>query len=104
MCVVQPVGPRGLRGLNDGGVLLGDFALAVLDRLPEIVVDDAELAEALDHPDDRDAAASAIRGLIERIVLTPGENGAKLDAVLYGDLGTILEWAGNRRQNTKTDI
>ena len=31
----------------------------------------ARLAEALDHPEDRDAAASAIRGLIERIVLTP---------------------------------
>ena len=32
----------------------------------------ARLAEALDHPEDRDAAASAIRGLIGRIVLTPG--------------------------------
>ena len=32
----------------------------------------ARLPEALDHPEDRDAAASAIRGLIERIMLTPG--------------------------------
>ena len=31
------------------------------------------LAEALDNPEDCDVAASAIRGLIERIVLTPGE-------------------------------
>ena len=35
----------------------------------------ARLAEALDHPEDRDAAASAIRELIDRIVLTPREMG-----------------------------
>jgi site-specific DNA recombinase len=29
------------------------------------------LAEALNHPEDRDEAAEAIRGLIERITLTP---------------------------------
>ena len=64
----------------------------------------ARLAEALDHPEDRDAAAAAIRGLIERIVLTPSEKWAEMDAVLHGDLGAILEWAGNGRENTKTDI
>ena len=64
----------------------------------------ARLAEALDHPEDRDAATSAIRGLIERIVLTPGAKWAEMDAVLHGDLGAILEWAGNRRENTRTDI
>ena len=37
----------------------------------------ARLAEALDHPEDRDAAASAIRGLIERIVLTRARNGPR---------------------------
>ena len=64
----------------------------------------ARLADALDHPEDRDAAALAMRGLIERIVLTPSEKWAEMDAVLHGDLGTILEWAGNGRENTKTDI
>ena len=64
----------------------------------------ARLAEALNHPEDRDAAASAIRGLIERIVLSPGEKWAEMDAVLHGDLGTIIEWAGNGREKTKTDI
>ena len=44
------------------------------------------------------------RGLIERIVLTPGEKWAAMDAVLHGDLGTILECAGNGRGSTKTDI
>ena len=37
-------------------------------------------------------------------MLTPGEKWAEMDAVLYGDLGTILEWAGNGSQNTKTGI
>ena len=64
----------------------------------------ARLTEALDHPEDRDASASAIRGLIERIVLTPGEKWAEMDTVLHGDLGPILEWAGNGREKTKTDI
>ena len=64
----------------------------------------ARLADALDHPEDRDAAAAAIRGLIERIVLTPSEKWAEMDAVLHGDLGAILEWAGNGRENTKTHI
>ena len=59
------------------------------------------LAEALDHPGDRDAAASAIRSLIERIVLTPGKRWGQMDAVLHGDLGTILEWAGNGRKRTE---
>ena len=64
----------------------------------------ARLADALDHPEDRDVAASAIRGLIERIMLTPGEKWAEMAAVLHGDLGTILEWAGNGSENTRTDI
>ncbi len=54
----------------------------------------ARLAEALDHPGDRDAAAAAVRSLIDRIVLTPGAKRGEMDAVLHGDFGTILEWAG----------
>ncbi len=61
----------------------------------------ARLAEALNHPEDRDAAASAIRGLIERIVLAPGEKRGEMDITLRGDLGAILEWAGGG--NGKTD-
>ena len=61
------------------------------------------LAEALADPRDRDEAADAIRGLIERIVLTPGEKRGEMDAALHGDLGTILEWAGNGRGKGATD-
>ncbi len=62
------------------------------------------LAEALANPRDRDEAADAIRGLIERIVLTPGERRGEMHATLQGDLGTILEWAGadNSRKTSDT--
>ena len=58
------------------------------------------LAAALDNPGERDEAAVAIRGLIERIVLTPGVAWGEMDAKLVGDLGTILEWAsaGDKRR------
>ncbi len=48
-------------------------------------------------------AADAIRGLIERIVLTPGEKHGEMHAALHGDLGTILEWAGSGRGKGATD-
>ena len=63
----------------------------------------ARLARALDNPEERDAAASAIRGLIESIVLTPGEKRGDLEITLRGDLGAILRWAGNGHETTKTD-
>ena len=61
-------------------------------------------AEALDHAEVSAEAASAIRGLIERIVLTSGEKWAEMDAVLHGDLGTIPEWVKSGREITRIDI
>ena len=61
----------------------------------------ARLAEALEKPDEGDAAASAIRGLIERIVLTPDADG--LHVTLKGDFGAILEWTGNGDKKEVTD-
>ncbi len=52
----------------------------------------------------RDEAAEAIRGLIERIVLTPGEKRGEMHAALHGDLGTIIERAGSGRRKGATDI
>ena len=56
------------------------------------------LAEALDRPEDRDAASKALRGLIDRIVLTPGDRRGEL----FGDLETVLAFAadegGQRRK------
>ncbi len=57
----------------------------------------------INNPEERDAAAAAIRGLIERIVLTPGEKRSELEITLRGDLSRILEWTGNRPETTKTD-
>ena len=61
------------------------------------------LAAALADPRDRDEAADAIRGLIERIVLTPGEKRGQMDAALHGDLGTILERSGSGAGKRATD-
>ena len=64
------------------------------------------LAVALHNPGERDEAAAAIRGLIERIVLTPSVAWAETDAKLVGDLGTILEWtgAGDRRRHAGAQV
>ena len=64
------------------------------------------LAVALDNHGERDEAAAAIRGLIERIVLTPGIAWGETDAKLVGDLGTILEWtgAGDRRRQVGAQV
>ena len=52
----------------------------------------SRLTEALNRPEDRPEAAEALRTLIEKIVLTPGPNRGEIDALLYGELGTILNW------------
>ncbi|MCY3702203.1 MAG: recombinase family protein [Rhodospirillales bacterium] len=38
-----------------------------------------------------------IQGLIERIVLTPGEKWGEIHTTLRGNLATIVEWTGNGR-------
>ena len=57
------------------------------------------LAEALRDPQERGEAAEAVRGLIERIVLTPGAKRGEMDATLHGDLGAVLEWTAKGRKN-----
>ncbi|MFC7706236.1 recombinase family protein [Plastorhodobacter daqingensis] len=50
------------------------------------------LTEALDNPGEQVEAAEALRGLIEKIILTPGSTRGEIYATLYGDLRTILHW------------
>ncbi|KXF79401.1 resolvase [Paramesorhizobium deserti] len=50
------------------------------------------LTEALNRPEERTEAAEALRALIEKIVLRPGPKRGEIDAMLYGELGTILNW------------
>ena len=63
----------------------------------------ARLATALGKPEERDAAAAAIRSLIDGIVLTPGDKRGELQVTLRGDLGANLEWTGNGAEKGKTD-
>ena len=62
------------------------------------------LAAALEDAGERDEAAAAVRGLIERIVLTPGEKRGEMHVALHGDCGTALGWAGGRSRKRATDI
>ena len=50
------------------------------------------LTEALNHPDDAREAAEALRQVIDRIVISPGEKRGDLQITLHGDLDTIVEW------------
>ena len=45
---------------------------------------------------DRQAAAQALRALIEKMVLTPGAKRGELEATLYGEPGTMLSCADRR--------
>ena len=63
----------------------------------------ARLANALSKPEERDAAAAAIRGLIDGIVLTPSEKRGQLQVTLRGELGRILEWTGSGAEKEMTD-
>ncbi len=50
------------------------------------------LTETLSYPDDAPEAIDAIREVIDRIVVTPGEKRGSYTITLQGELGTILDW------------
>lgn len=52
----------------------------------------SKLTEALNKPEERAQASEVLRMLIEKIVLSPGPNRGEIDALLYGELSTILNW------------
>ena len=56
------------------------------------------LVEALNRLEDRDEAADAIRGLIERVTLTPGPKRGEVHVTLQGEFGAILEWLAAREK------
>ena len=64
----------------------------------------ALLAEALNQPAERDEAATALQGPIEKVVLTPGTKRGEMHATLHGEFGVILDWLDNkpRTQNDNT--
>ena len=60
------------------------------------------LTQALNHPAERDEAATALRGLIEKVVLTPGTQRGEMHATLHGEFGVILDWL-NEKPKTVND-
>ena len=66
----------------------------------------AALTKALNRKEERQEAAETLRGLIEKISLTPGPERGEIYATLHGELGTILNWTerqaiGNTAKTTK---
>ena len=57
------------------------------------------LTKALNRKEERQEAAGTLRGLIEKISLTPGPERGEIYATLHGELGTILNWT--ERQATE---
>ena len=58
-----------------------------------------QLAEALNEPGTAVQAGEIMRGLIDQVVLTPG-NGS-LKAELYGNLARLMSFAGPRAQQSR---
>ena len=56
----------------------------------------AELSEALNNPEERQHAATALRALISKIVLTPGPERGETYVTLHGEFVTILEWVSRQ--------
>ena len=56
----------------------------------------AELTEALNNPEERQRAATALRALISKIVLTPGPERGETFVALHGEFVTILEWVARQ--------
>ena len=62
------------------------------------------LTMALNRKEERQEAAETLRGLIEKISLTPGPERGEIYATLHGELGTILNWTERQSvgKSTKT--
>jgi site-specific DNA recombinase len=62
------------------------------------------LTKALNRKEERQEAAETLRGLIEKISLTPGPERGEIYATLHGELGTILNWTERQAigKTTKT--
>lgn len=63
-----------------------------------------KLEAALNEPDVRHEAAEALRALIEKIVLTPGEPRGEMRAERFGELGAILALGEAGRKNRTPDV
>ena len=60
-----------------------------------------DLAEVLNDDTIKAEAAEIIRGLVDKVVLTPTQDGDDLDAQLHGDLANILAFCDAENSNQK---
>ncbi len=71
-------------------------------RVADVYADKvAKLEVALNDPTIRDEAGNLLRSLISEITLHPKENGGGVDAVLHGDLATILAFCDAGEHKSK---
>ncbi|GAJ29067.1 recombinase family protein [Acidomonas methanolica] len=54
------------------------------------------VTESLNQPEDRAEASEAVRALVEKIVLSPGDKRGEIFATLYGELGTLLRFVNQK--------
>jgi hypothetical protein len=62
------------------------------------------LTETLRDPATHREAGEAVRGLIERVTLSPGDRRGEMRATLHGDLATIVEWTRAGKNKTDTPV
>jgi site-specific DNA recombinase len=62
-----------------------------------------ELAKALQEPDIRSEATEALRGLVDAIVLTPGQDGETLQIELRGNLAAMLGATVQAKRSPESD-
>jgi DNA invertase Pin-like site-specific DNA recombinase len=69
-------------------------------RLAEVYRDKVARLEAeLNQPETRPEAAEALRALIEKIVLYPGDKRGEMKAELYGEIAEIMALADSQNKN-----
>lgn len=49
-------------------------------------------------------AATALRGLIDKIVVTPGAKPGEIGGQLFGDLETVLAWAHDSEEKRREPV
>ena len=89
LSVSPPIGLVGVRASN-----LAELYRRKVERL----------TEALNDRDDRTEATTALRGLIDKIVLTPGAERGEISARLFGDLETVLTWTHDREEQRREAV
>ena len=61
----------------------------------------ADLVNVLNDENVRAEATEIIRGLVDKVVLTPSAGKTNLDVQLHGDLAAILDFCDNVNPNAK---